>query len=142
MRENIETMVLQIFNIFMFILAIGLIIFFVMSFDRNKDAAIKHSQQNEAVSTAVADVEDPNKGKILGSTVIMEILELPDEVEVRVNATVLNAKMANTGEDYVTYAKKYGTDLLEGEIHARSYYTKTVELDSSGNLVRVTYTLV
>ncbi len=86
-------------------------------------------------------MEDDQKSKVLGSTIVMEILEIPDGTNVYVNSTNLRTKLTATGEDYVTYAQKYGTDLLDREISLNSYYYKKVNLDSHGNITSIVYTL-
>lgn len=110
-----------------------------ISHQRNMDNTVISLDRREGVSLGIT--EEKNKNLLEGTSVISEIMTLPDDIYVKVNATVLNTKMTDTGVDYITYAKQYGVELLEQEIAIHSMYEKSMEMDENGNVIGVWYLL-
>ena len=110
-------------------------------YKRGEDSAIENTYRKEAVTSTVDEMGDESKDYILGSNVLNEVLSFPDGTYIKINSTVINNLQTKTGDDYLTYARKYGTDLLESQISMTSTYKRQAQVDDDGNIIGVTYTI-
>ena len=109
----------------------------------DEKAEINDAYNKEAVTDYPEDLTASEKDLVLGAAVLNEILAYPEGTYVKVNGTAItNLKSTPTKEDYVTYSKKYGTELLERYISVDKTYKRKVTLDDEGNISGVSYKLV
>jgi len=77
-----------------------------------------------------------------GAQVAQEIMELDEDVFVRINSTLLNEIRTPTGENFLTYVKKYNPEALYEEISPINTYKKEIIVSSTGKIVGVNYIMV
>ena len=69
-------------------------------------------------------------------------MSYPEGTYVKINGTTLSElKVTSTDMDHISYAKKYGTELLENYISMHGRYQKDLVFDTKGEVVGVTYSL-
>lgn len=110
-------------------------------YQKGEEAAVENSYRKEAVTSSIEDMGDESKDYIAGTNVLSEVLSFPDGTYIKINSTVLNNLHTKTGDDYITYARKYGTELLEGQISMTNTYKREAQVDDDGNIIGVTYTI-
>ncbi len=141
MESNLDRAITSILNIFLFGAAVLALLIMAFRFDKAMDAVNKSSTKHDGVVTVGDEMAGEEKRVIKGSQILSEILSLPDGTVVKINGTNVSELTAITGDDYITYAKKYGTELLERQISFVAEYKREVELDADGNVIGVNYTI-
>ncbi|WP_026667607.1 hypothetical protein [Butyrivibrio sp. AE2005] len=101
------------------------------------------SYTKDAVTDYPKELTQEEKDLIKGSSVLAEAISYSDGTYIKINGTVVSDLIvAATGEDYITYAKKYGTGILDNYISIKGKYKKEVALNGDGAVSGVSYTLV
>ena len=139
--DNFDGIVVYSFNALLFTVIAGTFLILAFSYKGQQDAAVSNTYRKQAVTGYPEELAVESKDYISGAVVLNEILSYPDDVTIIVNGTVLNSIGTATGEDYLTYAKKYGTAKLENQISMVSNYKRVVTLDGDGNVTGVEYTI-
>ncbi len=104
---------------------------------------VSASYTKDAVTDYPEELSQEEKDLIKGSSVLAEAISYSDETCIKINGKVVSDLIvASTGEDYITYAKNYGTSLLENYISIKGKYKKEVTLNVDGTVSGVSYTLV
>ncbi len=119
--------------------------FFILvhSYTADEKAEIKSAYTKESVTAYPEELTDKTKDYIVGTSVLAEMISYPSDTYIKINGTVVSElAVSSTGDNYITYAKKYGTDLLENYVSLNGNYDKKVTLDGEGNVTGVDYTLV
>lgn len=142
MGDSIHEIVLGVFNALLFVSLVTVFIIFASRYEKNNILIKENGYNKEAVSSFPEELTDEVKDLITGSYVLDEVLSFPESTYIKINGTVITDLSTVTGDDYITYAKKYGTDKLETYISLLSTYKRELALDSDGNVVGVTYTIV
>ncbi len=110
-------------------------------YQKGEESAVDNAYRKEAVTSSAEEMGDESKDYIVGANVLNEILSFPDGTYIKINSTVINNLTTRTGDDYLTYARKYGTDLLESQISMTSTYKRQAQVDDEGQIIGVTYTI-
>ena len=139
--NNFDTLIRWSFNALLFVVGASVIFSLAFSFKHSEKSTVKNGFRKQAVTGFPEELTSEEKDYIVGSVVLNEILSYPDNVTVIVNGTVLNNISTDTGEDYITYAKKYGTAKLENQISMLSNYKRKLTLDGNGQVTGVEYTI-
>jgi len=142
MGESIHEIILGVFNALLFVSLVTVFIIFASRYEKNNILIKENGYNKEAVSSFPEELTDEAKDLITGSYVLDEVLSFPESTYIKINGTVITDLSTVTGDDYITYAQKYGTDKLETYISLLSTYKRELALDSDGNVVGVTYTIV
>ena len=109
----------------------------------DENAEVSNAYRKEAVTQYPDNLDSEEKDYILGASLLAEILSYPEGTYIKVNGTTISSLTESvTGLDYVSYAKKYGTELIENYISIGGRYKKEVALDSDGEVTGASYTLI
>ena len=135
----LHSIILGSFNALLFVALVTMLFIFAYKFDVDNKLVKENSYRKEAVTAFPEDMDAEEKDYISGAAVLSEILSFPDGTYIRVNGTAISELKANTGEDYITYARKYGTQFLENQVSMLSNYKREVTLDDNGNVTGVSY---
>ena len=141
MDSNLDRAIVTILNLFLFSSIVLAMLVMAFKFETAMDAVNKSTTKHDAVVTVGEELAVEGKRVVKGSQIINEILSLPDGTVIKINGTNISELTAITGDDYITYAKKYGTQLLERQISFVAEYKREVELDADGNVIGVSYTI-
>lgn len=113
----------------------------IYKFDEKSE--VKSAYTKDAVTDYPEELTDISKDLIKGSTVLSEAISYPEGTFVKINNTVVSEVIVSeTGDDYITYAKKYGTTLLDNYVTLNAKYKREVALDENGQIIGVCYTLI
>lgn len=131
------------FEVFVFCGAVAFLLLLSGRFVDYEKAVNKEINEKIDITTTYDESHESYQNAYIdGASVIAEIMEYDGSITVRVNSTVLNNIRTDTGEEFFTYIKKYGNDLVMNEVSITSKYKKEYATDSEGNLSGVIYTLV
>ena len=115
----------------------------VRTYRADEDAAVKSTYTKQAVTSYPEELDTTEKVLISGTTVLTEAVSYPEGTFIKINGTTLSQlTVTSTDMDHISYAKKYGTELLENYISPQGKYKKELALDNDGQVVGVTYTFV